>query len=325
MYLNVIILKYCGNMFFNVKILMKIHVLIIVVSLTLLLVLYGTVHGEDQIEYTLQIDSKGSVTWVIVQVVDINASLDTWEEFQNKVTSLVEAAKNKTGREMSAEVESMTFTPFGSYVVVEYKFDWKNFSKTETTKIIISDVFQVENFFLYDNGKVNITYPSEYIIETVSPLPYKRDDSHQTLIWLGTRDFTNGQPIIILQKKSTTPGLLEALGRNAIIIVSLVVILAGSSAGLYAFKRRKKKENESMKAPELIGLSGVESDEDIIMKMLKSSGGSLHQSAIVEQCKFSKAKTSQLLATLESKGIVGRYKKGRDKIVILIGKDKSEK
>jgi uncharacterized membrane protein len=63
--------------------------------------------------------------------------------------------------------------------------------------------------------------------------------------------------------------------------------------------------------------STVETEEDKIIKILKSSGGSLRQSVIVEQCRFSKAKTSQLLTVLEEKGKITRLKKGRDKIVTL--------
>jgi uncharacterized membrane protein len=66
----------------------------------------------------------------------------------------------------------------------------------------------------------------------------------------------------------------------------------------------------------------VETDEEKIVRLLKSSHGSLHQSAIVEQCRFSKAKTSQLLAALESRGVVRREKKGRDKIVALVETNK---
>ena len=54
-----------------------------------------------------------------------------------------------------------------------------------------------------------------------------------------------------------------------------------------------------------------------IIKIIKSSGGTIRQSAITEQAKFSKAKASQLLAALEQKQIVTRVKKGRDKIVSL--------
>jgi len=51
--------------------------------------------------------------------------------------------------------------------------------------------------------------------------------------------------------------------------------------------------------------------------VLRSNGGSAYQSTIIEQCKFSKSKTSELLSALEKKGTVRRYKKGRDKIVSL--------
>jgi uncharacterized membrane protein len=60
------------------------------------------------------------------------------------------------------------------------------------------------------------------------------------------------------------------------------------------------------------------------VKLIKSSGGTLHQSAITDQFGFSKAKTSQLLAVLERKGIIRRYKKGRDKIVVLVEERKRE-
>jgi len=51
---------------------------------------------------------------------------------------------------------------------------------------------------------------------------------------------------------------------------------------------------------------------------------SAYQSAIIEQCKFSKTKTSELLSAMEKKGIVRRHKKGRDKIVNLNEQAKSE-
>jgi uncharacterized membrane protein len=100
------------------------------------------------------------------------------------------------------------------------------------------------------------------------------------------------------------------------------VLAAGSSVGFYTFRRRKKKEAKTAKPPEFPGLPGIESDEEKIVKLLKSSSeSSLYQSAITEQCRFSKAKTSQLLAVLENKGMIRRYKKGRDKIVVLVQRE----
>jgi len=303
---------------------MKTRILLIVSLFTLLLLSCKIAYGEDQIEYTIQIGGDGSAAWIIRRTVGAQDPIDTLEEFQNRVEALVETAKNKTGRDMAVDVESMTIIPSGSNITLEYKFYWRNFSKIEDKKIIISDVFQVKDVFLqlYGNGEVCIKYPSQYIVETVSPSPEEQNDSLQILKWLKTDDFINPLPIIILRDKSITPGFLETLGQNTLVILGLVVIAAGSSMGFYVFNRYKKKEKETVKTPELIGLPMIESAEEKIVKMLKSSGGSLYQSAIVNQCKFSKAKTSQLLTALEKRGIVSRYKKGRDKIVILIEQDK---
>jgi len=303
---------------------MKVHVLVIMLSFTLLLILYGKVYGQTQIEYRVQINSDGSAAWII-RTIGTEVSVN-FSEFERRVTSLVETAKVETGRDMVAVRDSfsMTFNYSGSYCVVEYMFYWKNFSEVEGMKIIIGDVFQSENFFLqlYGDGEVYITYPSEYIIETVSPTPYERDDSRKTLRWLGTNDFTNELPVIILREKSVTPGFFETLQENAIVIAGLMTAAAGVSIGFYVFRRHRKKEKEIVKIPEIPTPLGIESAEDKILKLLKSSGGSLYQSAIADQCKFSKAKTSQLLAILENRGIVSRYKKGRDKIVTLVEQDK---
>jgi uncharacterized membrane protein len=51
----------------------------------------------------------------------------------------------------------------------------------------------------------------------------------------------------------------------------------------------------------------------------------MRQSDINDALKFSKAKTSQLLAALEKKGDITRYKKGRDKIVNLAERVKEKK
>jgi len=139
---------------------------------------------------------------------------------------------------------------------------------------------------------------------------------------VGTNDLTSELPIIILKEKTSTSGFLEFLQQNSILIVSLVAIASGSSIGFYTFKRHKKREKEMAKRPEFPSPLRIESDEEKIVKLLKSSGGSLYQSTIVDECKFSKAKASQLLAALEDKGIVNRHKKGRAKIVTLVEKDK---
>jgi uncharacterized membrane protein len=270
----------------------------------------------------IQIRSDDSAAWIITQKANANSSIDNWQQFQNKVVLLVEKAQDRTGREMSEEFENMSISLSGSYAVVAYSFNWINFSKTENASITIGDVFRVENFFqgLYGDGEVSMTYPPGYVIETVSPQPYQRDDSHRTLIWVGTADFTNDTSIV-LEQGALTLGLLTVLQQDAIMIASLISLVSGSLIVFYYIKYRQKRRREATEKPEIPPPPEMESDEEKIMNLIRDSGGSILQSTITDKCRFSKAKTSQILSTLESKGMVHRYKKGRQKVVTLTDKN----
>jgi DNA-binding MarR family transcriptional regulator len=289
----------------------------------LLLLTFFPVHGQNSVEYAIQAGADGSALWVIEEAgTDIRVTPDTLTQFQNNVTALIHAAENVSHRQMSAKEFSITSTISGSYVVVQYKFLWQNFSLVENSEIKIGDVFQVTDLFLrlQGDGKVVLNYPDQYVLVTVSPVPSAQDDSHQTLMWPGTMNLVGESVSITFREKPLD--LLDFIGRNSILILAVAILVAGSSAGLYLFRRRSKMRIPPASRPEGSSLSIVESDEEKIVRLLRSSRGSLHQSAIVEQCRFSKAKTSQLLAALESRGVVRREKKGRDKIVVLVERNK---
>jgi uncharacterized membrane protein len=186
----------------------------------------------------------------------------------------------------------------------------------------------VNSFFdqLYGNGELKIVYPANYTASSVSPKPNGGDHSPQTLDWIGTQFLPNGNPIVVLSALSSTPApdqsgswdwQLYALAGAGIAVAAV------SISGVYVIRRRKKQNSKptSMARAEPV----VESEEEKILKLLRASGGSAYQSALTEQLRFSKAKTSQLLTALEKKGVVTRYKKGRDKIVTLTEQGKGEK
>ena len=301
---------------------MKCHIAGVFVAILLFFMLFP-VQGQNDVEYIIQASVDGSASWLITQSgTDINISPDNLTQFQNNVTALLKTAEQVTGRQMAAQAISITSTISGSYVVAEYRFVWQNFSTVEGSNIIIGDVFNVSDFFLrlQGDGEVALNYPSSYEPETVSPIPFSQDDSQQTMKWLGTKNLVEETTRIVLRQKP--PDLLAFMSRNSIFIFTLIAAVAATSSGLYLHRRHNKREKHQLPAQEPTNLSALESDEDRILRLLRSCNGTLRQSAIVEQCRFSKAKTSQLLSTLEGKGAIRREKKGRDKIVVLNKQDK---
>jgi len=297
----------------------------ICVMLLLLLPLYQA-SCQNYVQYQVQINPDGSALWKITSFSDVNATVDTLSNFQNKVSNLINSAATVTNREMAVDENSLQIntTISSESKTTEYSFLWQNFSLILGNQIIFGDVFQVNGFFnqLYGDAAIQISYPQTFSPKSVTPAPYQRDDSAKTLEWARTQDLGNGKTNIVLTATSANDNSNQNLWQYSIIGAVIAVGATLSVVGIFMFKRRKI----SPIAPKMIPVesAGVESEEDKILKLLKSSAGGMRQSAIVEQSRFSKAKTSQLLASLEKKGIITRYKKGRDKIVNLTERVKNE-
>jgi uncharacterized membrane protein len=299
---------------------------IFIILLVMLLPFY-TAFCQDYVEYLVQVNSDGSALWKITSFSGVNASVDTLDGFQSKVSSLVDSADNQTQRDMSVDYSSLQINTniSAESKITEYSFLWQNFSTIQGNQIVFGDVFQVKGFFnlLFGDAALQIRYPSTFSIKSVIPAPYHRDDSAKTLDWARTEDLTNSKAIIILTATPSKDNSSQNEWQLYAIIATLVVVGATLSlVGFFMLKRQKHSQLTSKVIP--IETNELETEEDKILKLLKSSNGGLRQSAIVEQCRFSKAKTSQLLAILEENGSITRYKKGRDKIVNLTERVKSE-
>lgn len=275
---------------------------------------------QNYVEYKVQVNVDNSADWEITRISGIDTDIDV-SGFQERVITLVDAAANETHREMAVDEGSLQMMDDISWETQSrktvYAFKWQNFSVVEDGKITFGDVFRVADFFgqLYGDGALQISYQPMYSVLSVSPRPDDRDDSVQTLKWLGTEYFINGEHEIVLVDKSQSASG-DWWQQYALIGAGLAVAVAALLAGVYVFRRRKSKAIAT-KTAAAAGMPLFESDTEKIVKLIRSSGGNMRQSAITEQCGFSKAKTSQLLAALEQKGVITRYKRGRDKIVTL--------
>jgi uncharacterized membrane protein len=302
--------------------------LFITITFILIMAFSGRVQAQTYTQYKIQLNGDESATWTITQVSGINGTVDTWAGFQEKITALVNAAASQTNRPMGIDNSSLqmstVFTSSNSKTT-EYTFTWLNFSISENGRLVAGDVFGVAGFFnkLYGDGELQINYPANYTLESVTPAPDQKDTSTQTLEWLGTQFFVTEKPSIVLKIQE---GASASSGQQPSYVllasVSAVAVIAAVVASWFFFIDRRHKGKETRVMPTL---TLPETEEDKVLLVLRSNGGSAYQSAIKEQCRFSKAKTSQLLTALERKGRVRRYKKGRDKIVTIIEQVKGEK
>jgi uncharacterized membrane protein len=298
----------------------------ICVTLLLLLPLY-TATCQNYVAYSVQINSDGSALWKITSFSDVNAPVDSFSGFHDKVTNLVASASSVTNRNMSVDENSLQInTAISSESkITEYSFLWQNFSVVAGNQMVFGDVFKVNDFFgqLYGDDALQISYPEPFSVKSVTPAPYQRDDSEKMLDWARTQDLVNAQTEIVLtQTPVNSNSNNDEWQLYAVIIVVVAVAASLGFVGFYFLRRRKTSQATAIVNPAVS--AELETEEGKILKLLKSSGGSMRQSSIVEQCRFSKAKTSQLLTLLEKNGDITRYKKGRDKIVNLTERVKSD-
>jgi uncharacterized membrane protein len=294
----------------------------IAVALILLVPTYPA-QSQTYCLYNVQIRSDGSAVWTVTQFSNANATIETWESFQQKIFDLVDSASIITHRAMEIDGASLQINTTLSLEskTTEYTFVWRNFTEIQNSEISFGDVFVVNNFFgqLFGDAALQVNYPQDFTVMSVYPPPYERQDELHTLKWARTQDLASSSTRIILTPNenfinNTVPG------QTGFVIIALLAL--GISVPLLGFYTSKKRRSDdkaaSLTVPEI---AVIETEEDKILKLLKTSGSTMRQSDITERLGFSKAKTSQLLSALEGKGKLARYKKGRDKIVTLNGRE----
>jgi uncharacterized membrane protein len=277
-----------------------------------------------QLEYTIDVHADGSATWTIEhsfpdgedalfrQLSDYRYFSETFIE---NVKSLVNLTRKKVDRTGNMTVETFVMKVVEApYDIVQYRFYWRGFAEIDGTRIRIGDVFEVEGLFLQGDGKVNILYPSDYEIETVSPPP--DEESSQRLTWYGTARFETGEPKIVLKEK-TVFGFME-ISKDVFFVSLMAFVGIGFISLYYYFFKLRKRKPTSARAPFPSEVPKIEDDEEKIISLLEAAGGSLWQSTLVHQCGFSRSKTSKLLKAMENDGKIRRKATGREKMVMLI-------
>lgn len=284
-----------------------------------LLIPLQTVQGQDYYAYSVQARSDGSAVWTITQFADINTATTSWASYQQKIYDLISEASNATGRSMAVDASSLEIntTLSAESKITEYTFVWLNFSASDSDGLVIGDVFKVSGFFsqLFGDASLHLFYPQGYTPDSVYPQPYQRQDDQNMMKWARTQDLSEGNVMIVLAPAGKPIGGNDLAQSSFIGLAIVGVAVPVGLVGFFALRKRRSKGNQQIAGA--AAPLALESDEDKIIKLLKSSGGSMRQTEITEHLGYSKAKTSQLLTAMEGSGVLARYKKGRDKIVTI--------
>jgi hypothetical protein len=288
---------------------------LIVLSMTcysIMPILAQTQGDEYKTTYTIDILEDGSATWVIEDriglttqsaeaafkeyVSALESNQSELEYFSNKIDAIVSEAEASTGRGMAARNYNISFDvtdmPTGRYGIITYQFNWIGFAKTEDKRIMAGDAFAGGLYLSKDNALI-ISYPSEYKVDAVSPEPDIVRANE--LIWYGLRDFSSGEPNVVL--RST----FQVVGVAISVICVVTIIIAG---GITYKKKREKK---------IIMGEILKTDEEKILEILKDAGGVLYQSDIIEKNRFFQIENERFAKFIKRKRTHRKDNEGQEK------------
>ncbi len=310
------------------------------IGLFAFLILWASVAGAQSI-ITVEVYDSGYAQWTMEKRISLinQTEIDDWQEFIEKgddpakrqteildfsrrIEWFISSAEKFSNRSMNAEKFNISYdmirTPSNAFGIIRYSFEWKNFSHTDSTRILVGDAFSEGQLLSSDNVLV-IKIPDGYEVESASPGFDKRDGTR--LIWDGTlyRSFDKGEPALVLSRTGVSSFTWF------MIVVAMVGLISGTS--MLILRRRKQDlttatdiaspGGEIVLTPLPDQVKQDLEDEEMIELFLKRFGGEAYQSDIVRESRLSKSKISIVLAKMKEDGRILKIKKGKENLIRL--------
>ncbi|HWR26504.1 MAG TPA: hypothetical protein VN316_01360 [candidate division Zixibacteria bacterium] len=313
------------------------------VSLFLFFLIFWIQAAEAQSIITVEVHENGNALWTMEKRLPLTnqTDIDEWEEFiktgqaenqqdledfSKRIEWFIVSAQEFSGRPMKAENFKISYdtakNPSSAYGIIQYGFEWKNFSHSENGKILIGDSFSGGMVMSQDNVLV-LKIPDGFDMESASPSFDKRDGTR--LIWDGTlyRNFGKGEPKVVLARSGISPWFL---------IVILILIVVASGALLIFVRKTRISDTQHVPETQLeyvtqhvpVSLEDQTNDdlkyEDMIEGFLTDSGGQASQSDIINKIGLSKSRVSTILSQMKEKGRIIKIKNGKGNLIRIVKK-----
>jgi uncharacterized membrane protein len=297
---------------------------------------------------TIEVHENGTALWTIQERVSLETQpkLNEWnqfistgqgyryqqivEELNDRTNQSLISAENYTKRTMEIRDVNISYdmlnTTTGTFGIINFHFEWVNFSHVNSSGIFIGDAF-TEVMVPSPENVLIIKIPDNYDIVSVSP-EFDKDDGTR-LIWDGTmyRSFNVGEPSLVLKPKTdiwpmatnfVLPNAITSTWPLYILILILLILISGISVLLLKRKRTITTENDDDVSllEQNLTMEYLE-DEEMIIKILIKHNGQAKQSDIVTETGFSKSKISNVLAKMKEDGDIEKIRKGKSNLIRL--------
>lgn len=310
------------------------------IGFIIFLMLWVSAAGAQSI-ITVEVYDNGSAHWTMEKRIPLinQTEIDDWQEFIKKgddpvrlqteildfsrrIEWFIDSAEKFSNRPMNAEKFNISYdmvkTPSNAFGIIQYGFEWKKFSHTDSSRILVGDAFSEGQVLSSDNVLI-IKIPDGYEVESASPGFDKRDGTR--LIWDGTlyRSFAKGEPALVLSRT----------GVSGFTWFMFVVAMGGLISGTSVLILRRRKsdlttETDVASPGGEVALTSAPDqakqdleDEEMIEQFLARSGGEAYQSDIVKESRLSKSKISIVLAKMKEDGRILKIKKGKENLIRL--------
>ncbi|MBO3799774.1 MAG: MarR family transcriptional regulator [Candidatus Brockarchaeota archaeon] len=211
--------------------------------------------------------------------------------FQSRVLTIEEflPSTDRVEKGLSISIHGKVSPPVPDLII---QIVYRNPNGLETVR----EVAIGENGYFSDNYTPNITGLWSVSVRLPPDSKYKISGFSQPL------EFS------VYEKSGETEGLKLPPITTLLLVVVVLLIIVSTLLLLYRRRRGLPPPPEEY----------MVSDEELILRILRNSGGKLAQKQIKEATGFSKSKTSMVLNELQKKGLIRKIKRGREYIVELV-------
>ncbi|MFB6069189.1 MAG: helix-turn-helix transcriptional regulator [Halobacterium sp.] len=276
--------------------------------------------------------------------------------------AVVPAVSERVGRPMAIQGAGRTATTIeyanNSTGVLSLQFTWTNFSEVNNETMVV-DSFSGSWFGdLGPDQTLTIRPPAGYDTNTVDPQTSVVNGAYR---WEGPQEFGEGHPSLVFTEVADNPSADFGFSMVLVVGVGGVALLLG---GLFAWMytrdgsvpvglpgggadseadgsgdaaETEAAEQSASQASSAGGSAGAAggsesesvdpellSDEERVERLLREHGGRMKQSKIVEETRWSTAKVSQLLSSMDDEDRIEKLRIGRENLISLPGEGVDE-